>query len=578
MHPCLSIAELVRHIASYHDEKTHAPQLNFGLTCRAFYEPAMDALWEALEDDIEPLLRLLPEHVLSQHERYGLMIGQAPQGDEWFRFQHHAKRISSILIKRRSFKVYHVQVLHKLCKTYPGPYPLPGLRSFQCGDHVDLGAGWGKLLPPAVQDVLISSNCHMNPTAFFNVMLERPSLRRLGYSSHPDFFENMMESFDNEDDGTHRAYEDYNMDDDEDGDEDDDEDNNMDYDEPKPVNWTAAESGLNAVLLRHDQLTVIDLDALIPTSVQILASLPMLEFLRFVMDSNYSYDSFVGHHAGRIPFPALHDLDLRVPSESPDAVVGFLGAIRRSPVKSVFIIFGLGEWSFGDEAPPVVPAEATEDGPPRYITQVTAALAQIPSVRHIIMDTDDKCARLPEFRFAADSLRALLPLRGLQRLCLSTYPVSLKADALALIPAAWPDIACLELGQHYGYDYTNTRAAGLLPFAACRRLQKFALNLDPEVSLEVLAKRSPSTQSVSPLETLSIGEAHIDNPARLAALLSGVFPNVRLVGYEENLELAEVNRLIPLFVEADKAAVSSSSGHNSAPHAIEDLLSGQSKV
>lgn len=75
MHPCLSIAELVRHIASYHSEKTHAPQLNFGLTCRAFYEPAMDALWEALEDDIEPLLRLLPEHVLSQHERYGLVRG-----------------------------------------------------------------------------------------------------------------------------------------------------------------------------------------------------------------------------------------------------------------------------------------------------------------------------------------------------------------------------------------------------------------------------------------------------------------------------------------------------------------------
>ena len=60
MHRCLRIEEIVRNIVSYNDGPTHAVHLSLALTCRSFYEPAMDALWRVLDEDIEPLLLLLP--------------------------------------------------------------------------------------------------------------------------------------------------------------------------------------------------------------------------------------------------------------------------------------------------------------------------------------------------------------------------------------------------------------------------------------------------------------------------------------------------------------------------------------
>lgn len=64
MHRCLRVEELIRTIASFHDGLTHAIQLNFALACRSFYKPGMDALWNRLDPDIEPLLSLLPSYVL----------------------------------------------------------------------------------------------------------------------------------------------------------------------------------------------------------------------------------------------------------------------------------------------------------------------------------------------------------------------------------------------------------------------------------------------------------------------------------------------------------------------------------
>lgn len=63
MHPCLQIDEVVRNVVSQLGGHTSgAPQdlLALALTCKAFYEPAMDELWGTAAN-LRDLIGCLPE-------------------------------------------------------------------------------------------------------------------------------------------------------------------------------------------------------------------------------------------------------------------------------------------------------------------------------------------------------------------------------------------------------------------------------------------------------------------------------------------------------------------------------------
>lgn len=68
MHPVLRIQEILLNIFG-HLFKPPSDLLALARTCRAFKEPALDVLWEEL-DDLTPLVRCLPEasHQLSRSE------------------------------------------------------------------------------------------------------------------------------------------------------------------------------------------------------------------------------------------------------------------------------------------------------------------------------------------------------------------------------------------------------------------------------------------------------------------------------------------------------------------------------
>ena len=68
MHRCLRIDEIVRNIAFSKDVLYRSDFLNMALTCKAFHEPAMDALWEKMGPDLMPTLLLLPPHCFRQDE------------------------------------------------------------------------------------------------------------------------------------------------------------------------------------------------------------------------------------------------------------------------------------------------------------------------------------------------------------------------------------------------------------------------------------------------------------------------------------------------------------------------------
>ena len=74
MHRCLCVQEMLLHIISFcqrDDISEYTDLLNIALTCRAFYEPAMDALWYTLLMGIGPLLLLLPTNVSIRNRENG---------------------------------------------------------------------------------------------------------------------------------------------------------------------------------------------------------------------------------------------------------------------------------------------------------------------------------------------------------------------------------------------------------------------------------------------------------------------------------------------------------------------------
>lgn len=72
MHQCLLIDEIARVIvANVHDyyNAVYDPLVSMARlarTCRAFYEPATDALWSELES-LKPLVRCLPSDAVHEH-------------------------------------------------------------------------------------------------------------------------------------------------------------------------------------------------------------------------------------------------------------------------------------------------------------------------------------------------------------------------------------------------------------------------------------------------------------------------------------------------------------------------------
>lgn len=150
MHPCLQIDEIILSVVQHSDECM--PDLvRFALTCRAFYEPAMDLLWADTPRTISKLLQCLPPEVLStamaehaecQGKQCHKRLGAAPP-PEWERFLHHAKRVKSL-----ELRVYplsqekNLRNIHTLRCHFGGTLIFPKLRALTCWGyfvpHVDL--------------------------------------------------------------------------------------------------------------------------------------------------------------------------------------------------------------------------------------------------------------------------------------------------------------------------------------------------------------------------------------------------------------------------------------------------------
>jgi hypothetical protein len=138
-----------------------------------------------------------------------------------------------------------------------------------------------------------------------------------------------------------------------------------------------------------------------------------------------------------------------------------------------------------------------------------------------------------EYAIKIDALAPILALRSLASVIIEIgIPLALSDADLHTIAEAWPKIEILVLGSDPFCIHTRTIAPtagiqGLLSLIThCPLLQRVALFLDftSHVTPELIATCSLLTHSVMQLD---VGRSWIEESAVVAALFSGVFPNLR---------------------------------------------------
>ncbi|KAF8550842.1 hypothetical protein OG21DRAFT_364179 [Imleria badia] len=140
MHAALQLSEICDVVCNFLDRRTLA---RLACTCRAFEEPALDALWKAMRG-FEPLTRLLPDSmwILEDRDRdpvVRLLKPLSPQ--QWKLMQKYASRItllSSCFASSMAFRKLLAIAVHSRATFEPLPPLFPKLEEI-----------WGVILTPS---------------------------------------------------------------------------------------------------------------------------------------------------------------------------------------------------------------------------------------------------------------------------------------------------------------------------------------------------------------------------------------------------------------------------------------------
>ncbi|CAL1709685.1 unnamed protein product [Somion occarium] len=139
MHRCLTIPELVESIAEmvrelHQDAKFKAkgpvqqvpnPLFSMVLTCRAFYEPTMNVLWDTLSSLI-PLMKCFPGHVWKENDDGKVRSVKPPSHEDWDRFLRNARRVRTLVLDHS--EPASRDCLQLLSIPRPAMQPFPGLK------------------------------------------------------------------------------------------------------------------------------------------------------------------------------------------------------------------------------------------------------------------------------------------------------------------------------------------------------------------------------------------------------------------------------------------------------------------
>ncbi|EKM57638.1 uncharacterized protein PHACADRAFT_206524 [Phanerochaete carnosa HHB-10118-sp] len=359
MHRCLHIEEIIRIITSFRVGSMHAVQLNLDLTCRSFYESAMDTLWGDLDKDIEPLLLILPSYALKRVKyevlkSQGTGIGTASATmlnvyAVWSSMMHHIAytKIPSGSSARSTL----APTYYRTSASHEGAY---------------LYEAWEKLVPPTLEEAsVIHFDEENEATAFLDALINCPSPKRLCYE------EDKLMMMDHE----------------------------------------AVRLQVNRVLIHLKQLTVVRARPLFPGTIQHLASLPILKEIEFFLDVSTDCRVPFGSEVDIVPFSALKKLHIGASATSDKALLTFLDTICSTCLEAIHVTFGLD-----GENPDKLRAKDYEPSPAWYINRVTEALSRFTRSKRVYLSAIGQHINSAALVFDTDTLTPLLRLQAITSL------------------------------------------------------------------------------------------------------------------------------------------------------------------
>ncbi|EIN14042.1 hypothetical protein PUNSTDRAFT_58180 [Punctularia strigosozonata HHB-11173 SS5] len=169
-------------------------------TCKAFCEPALNALWREL-DSLVPLIGLFPSTLLRRAKRPGLGLAKEPVEEDWKKVLEYGERVESVRYVE-SFNNVSPSIFPVIEETRPREYILPNLKSLSW--RVDTPAGLDRSLlfiHPRIEAVNLDIGIRITKIDDFIVkMTERTRLKEFSLvatgstANLPDGFTDMMRS------------------------------------------------------------------------------------------------------------------------------------------------------------------------------------------------------------------------------------------------------------------------------------------------------------------------------------------------------------------------------------------------
>ncbi|GJE97484.1 hypothetical protein PsYK624_137050 [Phanerochaete sordida] len=467
MHRCLCVAEIVRLIADSARPST-GTLLAMGLTCRAFFDPAMSALWNWLSCP-DFLIKVLPEHTRGADDETHLTLVRAPSEADWARFEMYSRRVQYLDYWLAVYFDADIAAPRvdwgSILKYYPGDKLLPNLLLFRSSaayleEHLSL------FIKSPLRHLSISP-VEEEPIAQYLLTCAKTLQTcvihgRLRHSSIPPSYE------------------------------------------------------ISRALSTFQSLTQLDVDALLPETLQHLSCLPSLTHLSFDLAA-------VRVMTGELPFPSLQQLSVtvRIADRAFSALLRQIAAPKLLHLRVFYQVkedvATAGGVFQADQFPTAVYVEALVSGVATFSTLQTVVLAT---------SVDSNAVHLPQHVCTGSVLRPLLALRSLSVVQLTRIPLLLMANDVAAFADAWPALRVLRLSNDLRHVWPSIRVPDLLPLAQrCAHLAELSL---PIAIADDTGSADTPAFGVSALRTLRFHDAVIEFSPDIAAHLACMFPDAEL--------------------------------------------------
>ncbi|GJE95694.1 hypothetical protein PsYK624_118800 [Phanerochaete sordida] len=445
------------------------------LTCRGFFDPAMDALWRHPRDGM-CLVDLLTDtsfaRVNMDGESVEMMALRPPSASDWVRFSKYARRVHTLDVisytETTDLPLHWCAVLEH----FPGIQALPRLRS-------------------VLWEWAPECNCSHAP------LLITPPLRKLvvdglderGIAQLIDVLPGCSETMEYLEISTRFLGE----------------------REPQLA------EGLWQALAMLQRVGHLDISLYSPKAFRHLASLSNVKTLRLVIDSLDLEDT-------RLPFPSLTSFDISAKTDM-DAVAKLLRRMALPALKHLNIIYHI---IHRGTVPLHRPTAA-------HVQLVVQEVSKLTSLRSLTIKSSRPSSRDPVEALDASVLAPLHALRELETLDLSVLAFSLTAADIEPMARSWPRMQCLRLYQSRAlFGERPLRMLSLddiLPFARlCPHLRELAvfLQLASETELE-----KEWTTTHANLRKLWVSDVSSPRCVHAVRLLAKNFPVVTVESFED---------------------------------------------